>query len=55
VTLAIRCGGDTDTVGAMAGAIAGARFGAGAIPGRWLDALEEGDTGRAHVDALAAS
>ena len=53
VTLGIRCGGDTDTVGAMAGAIAGARFGAGGIPARWLDALEDGDRGRRHVERLA--
>jgi poly(ADP-ribose) glycohydrolase ARH3 len=53
VTLAVRCGGDTDTVGAMAGAIAGARFGAGAIPARWLDALEDGRHGRRHVETLA--
>jgi poly(ADP-ribose) glycohydrolase ARH3 len=53
VTLAIRCGGDTDTVGAMAGAIAGARFGVSAIPARWLDALEDGAHGRRHVDELA--
>lgn len=54
VTVAIRAGGDTDTVGAMAGAIAGARFGASAIPGRWLDALEDGERGRSHVERLAA-
>jgi poly(ADP-ribose) glycohydrolase ARH3 len=54
VTAAIRAGGDTDTVGAMAGAIAGARFGASAIPSRWLDALEEGERGRRHVEGLAA-
>jgi poly(ADP-ribose) glycohydrolase ARH3 len=53
VTLAIRAGGDTDTVGAMAGAIAGARFGASAIPRRWLDALEDGERGRSHVERLA--
>lgn len=53
VTVAIRAGGDTDTVGAMAGAIAGARFGAAAIPQRWLDALEDGERGRTHVAALA--
>ena len=32
-------GGDCDTVGAVAGALAGARYGAGAIPARWLDVL----------------
>ncbi|HLM94434.1 MAG TPA: ADP-ribosylglycohydrolase family protein [Gaiellaceae bacterium] len=53
VTFAIACGGDTDTIGAMAGAIAGARHGLGAIPTRWLEALEEGDRGRSYVDDLA--
>ncbi|HWC25961.1 MAG TPA: ADP-ribosylglycohydrolase family protein [Solirubrobacteraceae bacterium] len=53
LTVAIRAGGDTDTVGAMAGAIAGARFGASAIPRRWLDALEDGERGRSHVETLA--
>lgn len=53
VTAAIRAGGDTDTVGAMAGAIAGARFGAGAIPAPWVERLEDGERGRRHVEALA--
>ena len=53
VTFAVCCGGDTDTIGAMAGAIAGARTGASAIPARWADALEQGPKGRAHVEALA--
>lgn len=53
VTFAVRCGGDADTIGAMAGAIAGARSGASAIPARWADALEQGPKGRAHVEALA--
>lgn len=35
VTAVIDLGGDTDTVAAIAGAIAGARFGAHAIPERW--------------------
>ena len=55
VSFAIRCGGDTDTLGAMAGAIAGARHGASAIPQRWLDALEEGQKGRRHVERLAGA
>jgi ADP-ribosylglycohydrolase len=37
----------------MAGAIAGARDGEGAIPARWLDALEDGEKGRSHVRSLA--
>ncbi len=50
---AVRLGGDTDTVAAMTGAIAGARYGARSIPRRWLDALENGDRGRDHVQRLA--
>ena len=53
VTMAVRAGGDADTTGAMAGAIAGARFGAAAIPARWLAALEDGERGRRHVQTLA--
>lgn len=53
VTFAICCGGDTDTIGAMAGAITGARNGASTIPQRWLDALEDGAKGRSHVERLA--
>lgn len=53
VTFAVRCGGDTDTIAAMAGAIAGARFGAEAIPQRWLDELEDGPRGRSYVEDLA--
>jgi ADP-ribosyl-[dinitrogen reductase] hydrolase len=37
---AINLGGDADTVGAMAGALAGAESGLPAIPGRWLSRLE---------------
>ena len=36
---AVNMGGDTDTVGAVAGAVAGARFGASAVPDRWLESL----------------
>lgn len=36
---AVNCGGDTDTVGAIAGEVAGAGFGAFALPGRWLAAI----------------
>ena len=32
-------GGDADTTGAVAGALLGAKFGAGAIPTRWLEGL----------------
>jgi len=38
---AVMLGGDTDTIGAVTGAIAGARFGANALPDRWLRAINE--------------
>ena len=53
---AVNCGGDADTNGAVAGALLGARFGASAIPGRWLDALERRtdlETLHGHLAALA--
>jgi ADP-ribosyl-[dinitrogen reductase] hydrolase len=33
------CGGDTDTVGAIAGALMGARLGSGAIPQNWQEGI----------------
>jgi poly(ADP-ribose) glycohydrolase ARH3 len=42
IRTALSFGGDTDTIGAMAGALAGARHGVGAIPERWRQA--EGGT-----------
>jgi ADP-ribosyl-[dinitrogen reductase] hydrolase len=40
---AVNSGGDTDTVGAIAGAVAGARFGSPDIPNRWTKQIEESD------------
>ncbi len=40
---AVNLGGDADTVGACIGALAGARYGSGAIPERWLSRLEDGE------------
>jgi ADP-ribosyl-[dinitrogen reductase] hydrolase len=37
VVAVVNEGGDTDTNGAIAGAVAGARLGASSIPSRWLD------------------
>jgi len=54
VPFAVRLGGDTDTVAAMAGAVTGAREGRRAIPARWLEALEDSHRGRTHVHSLAA-
>jgi ADP-ribosylglycohydrolase len=36
---AVDVGGDTDTVAAVAGALAGARYGIDAVPERWIRAL----------------
>jgi ADP-ribosylglycohydrolase len=49
VVLAVNLGGDTDTLGAMAGAIAGAYYGYGRIPEEWLNSLENGTKGRDYV------
>ena len=39
VEAALDCGGDTDTVGAIAGALAGATVGAAKIPEPWLQGI----------------
>ncbi len=53
VVYAVGIGGDTDTIAAMAGAMAGAFHGKGAIPGRWLDSLERGEKGADYIEQLA--
>jgi poly(ADP-ribose) glycohydrolase ARH3 len=52
VVYAVSLGGDTDTIGAMAGAVAGALHGVKAIPSDWWDALENGPKGRDYVQQL---
>lgn len=52
VSEAVSLGGDTDTIGAMTGALAGAYLGAGAIPVAWFDVLENKDKGRDYVMEL---
>jgi len=49
VVLAVNLGGDTDTIGAMAGAVAGAYYGLGQIPQEWIDPLENGVKGREYT------
>jgi len=53
VVYAISLGGDTDTIGAMTGAISGAYYGEGAIPHDWVEKLEEGKKGRSYIKRLA--
>ncbi|MBF0550688.1 MAG: ADP-ribosylglycohydrolase family protein [Deltaproteobacteria bacterium] len=53
VLLAVNLGGDTDTIGAMAGAVAGAYYGVSSIPEEWLAGLENGPKGRDYVIDLA--
>jgi ADP-ribosyl-[dinitrogen reductase] hydrolase len=43
IMTAVNRGGDTDTIGAIAGAVAGARFGASQLPDQWLGAIDEAD------------
>jgi ADP-ribosyl-[dinitrogen reductase] hydrolase len=43
IVQAVNSGGDTDTVGAIAGAVAGAQFGSTDIPNRWTEEIEESD------------
>jgi poly(ADP-ribose) glycohydrolase ARH3 len=49
VLYALSLGGDTDTIGAMTGAISGAYRGDQAIPGRWRSRLEKGN----YIEELA--
>lgn len=49
LVLAVNLGDDADTVGAVTGQIAGALYGAEAIPRRWLQSL----SWRQRIDALA--
>lgn len=41
IVRAVNAGGDADTVGAISGAVAGARFGADALPEVWLNEIGE--------------
>jgi ADP-ribosyl-[dinitrogen reductase] hydrolase len=50
IVTAVNRGGDTDTIGAIAGAVAGARFGDSELPDRWLRTLDA----REELDAVAA-
>ena len=51
ITEVINLGGDTDTAGAILGALAGAYYGIDEIPKRWLDGLQN----REGIDARAVA
>ena len=53
IASAIGLGDDTDTLAAMAGAIAGARLGIGALPPHLLNRLENGTKGRDYINQIA--
>ncbi len=52
VLMAVNLGGDTDTIGAMTGAILGAYNGINSIPADWMEKLENGDKGRDYIITL---
>ena len=52
VIRAVSFAGDTDTVGAMDGALAGALYGSSWIPARWYDNIENGTRGRDEIVTL---
>jgi ADP-ribosyl-[dinitrogen reductase] hydrolase len=54
IVTAVNMGEDTDTVGAVTGAVAGARFGASALPERWLTTMAATDELRRLGHQLAA-
>jgi ADP-ribosyl-[dinitrogen reductase] hydrolase len=53
VVEAVNLGGDTDTIGAVTGALVGARFGAAALPERWLSVLDRAEELRDMGERLA--
>lgn len=52
IILAVNLGGDTDTIGAMTGALAGAYWGVQYIPPIWVQTLENGNGGKDRVITL---
>ncbi len=53
VIRAVGFGGDTDTIGAMTGALVGALHGYSWIPERWYDNIENGEHGRDEIVNIA--
>jgi ADP-ribosyl-[dinitrogen reductase] hydrolase len=55
IEAAIRLGGDTDTVAAMVGALAGARLGPSALPRDWLSGIADWPMSVASIHRLAGA
>jgi len=55
IVTAVNRGGDTDTIGAVTGAVAGARFGADALPDRWLNTIDYREDLKLLAHALATT
>jgi ADP-ribosylglycohydrolase len=55
LTDALYCGGDTDTVGAIAGALAGAQAGEAEIPEEWIRGLSDWPRGKRFIRQVARS
>ena len=53
LTAAIECGGDTDTVGAILGALGGTTTGKNGIPSEWLDGFLEWPRSRKFMERVA--
>ncbi len=54
LTAAIQCGGDTDTVGAVLGALCGTVTGTAGIPSEWMEGLWEWPRSRRFMQVLAS-
>ena len=50
----VDCGGDADTTGAIAGALAGATVGLSGIPEDWVDGVRDWPRGIEHCEEVAA-
>jgi ADP-ribosylglycohydrolase len=55
IEAAVRLGGDTDTVAAMVGALAGARLGPSALPQEWIEGIRDWPVSIAAIRQLADS
>ncbi len=53
IDAAVRLGGDTDSVGAIVGAVAGVRFGPASIPRGWLDGINDWPLSVGRLERLA--